>query len=360
MALPRFAGFALVLILLVAAPAAPAVVVLQYHHVDDQTPAITSVTPERFRQHMDYLQRHDFEVVSLPALVALLRAQRPLPDRAVALTFDDGYISVYRHAFPLLRQKGWPFTVFVNPAAIDAGSGQLASWAQLREMAAAGAVVANHSDSHGHLIRRRPGEGRRDWEKRVGSDIDAAQTRIATQMGVAAKLFAYPYGEYDTQLARLLGRRGYAAFGQHSGPLGSGADLQALPRFPFGGHYGDLQDFATKVNSLALPVAGRQLLAEDGRPLADPVLPQDVGRPQLSITLAQPGDHRGVNCFASGQGRIEVRRTDEGFVAQAGKPLPVGRSRYNCTRASAQAGRFYWLSQLFIRKRADGSWYAEP
>ncbi|WP_246125195.1 polysaccharide deacetylase family protein [Exilibacterium tricleocarpae] len=339
---------------------AGAAVVLQYHYVDDTTPAITSVTVARFREHMAYLKDRGFQVVALGDLVARLRAGKPLPDRAVALTFDDGYRSVYTEAFPLLRRQQWPFTVFINPAAIDGGSSQFVTWDQLREMRDAGAEIANHSNSHAHLLRRGQGEGRAAWERRVRGDIEAAQVRIKAELGAAPRLFAYPYGEYDTALLNLLRELDYAAVGQHSGALGSGADLQALPRFPFGGSYGDAEDFAAKVNSLPLPVTGLRLLDEKRRPLTDLVLPQQVARPWLEVQLADPKKYRAINCFASGQGRIEVQYTDTGFAVQAPRPLPVGRSRYNCTHASAERGRFYWMSQPFIRKKADGSWYSEP
>ena len=52
--------------------------------------------------------------VPLQELVDALRAGQPLPDRTAAITFDDGYISIYDTAWPLLRARGWPFTVFVN------------------------------------------------------------------------------------------------------------------------------------------------------------------------------------------------------------------------------------------------------
>ena len=59
-------------------------------------------------------------------------------DAGVVLTFDDGYRSVYETAYPLLKARGWPFTVFLCPEGIDRGRGPVMTWDQLREMAAAG------------------------------------------------------------------------------------------------------------------------------------------------------------------------------------------------------------------------------
>ena len=91
-----------------------AAVVLQYHHVSDETPASTSTSPERFAMHLEYLSEAGFDIVPLHDLVDALRAGQPLPDKAAAITFDDGYISIYDTAWPMLKAKGWTFTVFVN------------------------------------------------------------------------------------------------------------------------------------------------------------------------------------------------------------------------------------------------------
>ena len=71
---------------------AHALVILQYHHISDTTPASTSTSPERFGMHLAYLEKHDFDVVPLEQLVQILRSGQPLPDRSVAITFDDGEI----------------------------------------------------------------------------------------------------------------------------------------------------------------------------------------------------------------------------------------------------------------------------
>ena len=104
------------------------VVILQYHHVDYGTPAATSITPELFDQHIQYLQQHDYVVVSLEDAITALRTGKSLPDRAVAITVDDGYRSVYTEIYPRLKHLHWPFTVFVNPAAHDKANSHYLGW----------------------------------------------------------------------------------------------------------------------------------------------------------------------------------------------------------------------------------------
>ena len=89
-------------------------VILIYHHVADDTPASTSVTPERFAAHLDYLGDNDFNVMPLMDLLDAIRDEKPLPENSVAITFDDAYRSVYTIARPMLDARGWPYAVFVS------------------------------------------------------------------------------------------------------------------------------------------------------------------------------------------------------------------------------------------------------
>jgi peptidoglycan/xylan/chitin deacetylase (PgdA/CDA1 family) len=329
-------------------------VVLQYHHVDSSTPTVTSITAEQFKRQMDHLKAENYRVWPLDQVVSYLGEGKSIPDRVVALTFDDAYESIHRTVVPILREFNWPFTVFVPTEMVDAGHKHYLSWSQLRELQAAGASIANHTQSHTHLVRREPGETTVRWQNRIRREILGADERIKSETGTSSKLFAYPFGEYDDQLKQLVGELGYTGFGQQSGPVGILSDARALPRFPIAGIYSGMAEFTGKVKSLPLPVL-RQRSAHDS------LLPVHLSVPTLTIELAQ-GDYRTAQlaCYASGQSRIEVNwLTELRFTTAASRPLPVGRSRYNCTIPNRRGDRYYWYSQSWIRKKEDGSWYSE-
>ena len=77
-------------------------IVLQYHHVSNDTPASTSVSPERFEQHLNWLADNGYHVMPLSEIVRLLQERKPLPERSVAITLDDGYSNNYSEAYPRL------------------------------------------------------------------------------------------------------------------------------------------------------------------------------------------------------------------------------------------------------------------
>lgn len=185
-------------IALAAALSAPLVsaasaVVLEYHHVAADTPPSTSVTPAKFEAHMDHLAENDFTVWPLPRLVETVRAGGEVPERTVAITFDDAYASVYDEVFPRLQERDWPFTVFVATESIDKGIDAFVSWDELREMEAAGVTVGNHSVDHAHMVAR--GErDREQWLADARANIVDAQERLGTELESPARLFAWPFG----------------------------------------------------------------------------------------------------------------------------------------------------------------------
>jgi len=338
------------------AGAADSAVVLEYHHVSTDAPDSTRVTPSTFESHLDFLAEHGFTVWPLRRILRHLDEGEPVPDKTVALTFDDAYESVYTEAFPRLEKRGWPFTVFVSTDYIDRGYSNYADWDQLREMAGDGADLGNHSRSHPHLVRRRDGESRQQWLARVRAQVTGAQKRLEAETDGAVKIFAYPFGEYTDAVEGLVRDLGFYGMGQQSGAVGAASDLAAAPRFPMATGFADMDQFATKVRSRALPA---KVLAPDSR-----LLDGEPARPALRLRIPDgPYRLKQLACYASGQGRMDLQWLDrsEGTVSvRPRKPLGPGRTKYNCTAPSSEtSGVFYWYSYLWIKPRADGSWYAE-
>ncbi len=320
-------------------------IVLMYHHVGDERYPSTNIRLEQFEAHLDFFQREGFRVWPLARVVEKLRAGEPLPDKTVAITFDDAYKTVYSEAFPRLKARGWPFTVFVSSDYIDKRYANYMSWEQMRRMEPFGASFGNHSRSHGHLIDIAEGETTAQWRARMKEEIGYAQRRLESELTQTVKMFAYPYGEYDLALAEIVAELGFVGFGQQSGPAGRYADFRFLPRFPVNEAYGDLDGgLKTKLLSLALPVVRAEPL--------DPVTTEP--KPRLVLTLANsPARLTQLACFASGQGKIDIEWLDpsrQQVAVTPRRPIPVGRSRYNCTAPSNERGRYFWFSHPWLRK----------
>ncbi|MEQ8859795.1 MAG: polysaccharide deacetylase family protein [Pseudomonadales bacterium] len=340
------------------AAAAEHAVILLYHHVAEDTPASTSVSPATFAGHLDYLQANDYRVLPLSRIIAALSdpSAPALPERAVAITFDDAYRSVYSQAAPLLARHGYPFAVFVSTDYIDAGFGNYLTWEELRELEARGVEVANHSRSHPHYLLRRADESEADWRQRIATDMRAAAQRLDEELKEPLRAIAYPYGEFDPALTELTAELGLVGFGQQSGPVGRASNLQALARFPMAGRYADTDGLAEKLRTRPFAVT---VLSDVG-----PVLDATPVAPTLRLRLeAEDASMDALACFVSGQRPPEVRWIDRerGVVeVTARAPLPTGRSKYTCTAPARAGGRvFYWYSHLWMTPPGPHAWYRD-
>jgi peptidoglycan/xylan/chitin deacetylase (PgdA/CDA1 family) len=336
-------------------------VILQYHHVSETTPFTTSISPDQFKLHLQWLEENDFRILPLSEIIKRLNSREPLADKTAAITFDDGYSNVYENAYPLLKKRGWPFTIFVNTGPVDQEYKSHINWGQIKEMMANGANIANHSITHPFMLRRKENETKQQWLQRLRHEVVYAETRIREQTGKSEKLFAYPYGESSEEIKNLLEELGYIAFGQHSGPIGYHSDFLNLPRFAFAGNYSDIKSFADKM--LSLPMSIVKVSAQGNS--QDGFVPFDVSTPQLHLTFSHPVKAAQLNCFASGQGRINVRQSGANSVEIIpNKSIPVGRSRFNCTSLLPSTGatgpnRYHWYSYQWVRLGEGNQWRHE-
>lgn len=320
-------------------------VILQYHHVADDTPAITSTRPDVFAEHMAYLAEH-YHVLPLKTIINALKTGTLLPDRTIAITFDDGYANIFEHAHPIMRQYNFPYTIFVNPPAIGLAGNQL-TWKQIAIMGSQGADFANHTLDHVHLLDRLDDETEAEWLTRVVNNIERAEKQLTNQIGYSLKYLAYPFGEFNTALKDALVERGYVSFAQYSGGVSSFSDFGAIPRFPAGGRYANLKTLRTKMASLAFPVIKNSIT----EPLVTNNMPVN-----MELTLDNRDFYMSmVSCFWQGE-RMQTTRNGNVLTVPLPEKFPTGRSRINCTAPSKEhTGRFYWYSQPFFKARADGS-----
>ncbi|MGS2721078.1 polysaccharide deacetylase family protein [Paraglaciecola aestuariivivens] len=322
-------------------------VILLYHHVSESTPAVTSVSADTFRQHMQYLSEHH-NVLPLKTVVEKLKNKQPLPNKTVVITFDDGYNNLYHQAHPILKEFGFAYTVFINPPLIGQASYQL-TWQQVEQMASENATFANHASEHLHLLTKESTESEQDWLARVTENIESAEKMLQKKLGYSLKYFAYPYGEFNSTLKQHLTNLGYTSFAQHSGAIGPHSDFAALPRFPAAGIYSKLESLKVKLNSLAMPVSNPKpsepevLLSEAPEQISFEVNSKDINLKQIS-------------CFQYGQS-LEIQILENQVTAAIQEIKKPGRKRINCTAPSIQQkGRYYWYSHPMFIPTANGKW----
>jgi peptidoglycan/xylan/chitin deacetylase (PgdA/CDA1 family) len=200
--------------LAVAQPSAPPrafVRILAYHRVSRDRDFL-SVPPDDFRRHLELVLEHGFTPLPLQRAVELLARGGALEDRAVCVTFDDGYLDNVEAALPHLDELGIPATIFL-PTDVISGAATYhwyetpppaLTWDDARA-AAAGGVVA--FEAHGTTHRSLPTLS--DDELRAEL-VDSKET-IERELGGPVRVFCYPAGRHGDREARMAQAVGYAA-----------------------------------------------------------------------------------------------------------------------------------------------------
>lgn len=325
-------------------------VILLYHHVAENTPRSTSLTPQEFSSHLEYIAANH-TVVPLSDIVDAIQNKSSLPEKAVAITFDDGYENILTNAHPLLREHGFPYTIFINPDVIGVQGNQL-DWEQVAAMQKEGVTFANHTLDHLHMLEKLEGESEQAWLSRIWNNVTEAEKVIETKTGRSLKYLAYPFGEYNEVLASRLTEHGYVGFGQHSGAAGPHSNQAAIPRFPAAGPYAKLDTLKTKLASLAMPVDAVSLVDPEikGRKLDSPITVTLEEKASDNVRLKQ------LACYYQGS-TLTTSQSENSFTFILDKQLPTGRSRVNCTAPSNKlAGRFYWYSMPFFVATEEGKY----
>ncbi|MCU0519139.1 MAG: polysaccharide deacetylase family protein [Anaerolineae bacterium] len=188
-------------------PLAVNVPVLMYHYISE-LPADAdiyrrdlTVTPDRFEAQLQYLRDQGYQSITLTDVYETLALGKPLPARPIVLTFDDGYIDAYTHAFPLLQTYGFigEFFVLATPAHFEAPA--YMTWDEMRVMADAGMSIQAHGRDHYDLTNR-------DYDFLV-YQILGAREAVEAHTGRPASFFCYPSGRHDASVEAVVESAGY-------------------------------------------------------------------------------------------------------------------------------------------------------
>jgi peptidoglycan/xylan/chitin deacetylase (PgdA/CDA1 family) len=210
------------------------------------------VSPEALEAQLTMLVRAGWRGATFHEAVT-----RPRWRRTLAVTFDDAFLSVLDHAYPVLSKLGLPGTVFAPTAFISgerrrlqwAGIDQWAqspstseleamSWPDLRFLAGHGWEIGSHTRTHPHLTQLD--------DEALRGELQTSRQECSAELGAACHSLAYPYGDVDLRVAGATAAAGYAA----AAGLSSSLRRYGVHRWPRVGIYHDdhLWRFRLKVD----------------------------------------------------------------------------------------------------------------
>jgi peptidoglycan/xylan/chitin deacetylase (PgdA/CDA1 family) len=182
--------------------------ILCYHNLGPQTRGRLLMSVSAFEEQMRYLKREGYHVITLRRFLDFAALRQQLPRKTVVLTFDDGWKSFKEYAYPLLKELGFPATLFIYTDFV--GARIALSWAEIKELAQEGFDIQAHSKTHDDM-RRKPAESEEDYNRRMQAELVQPLAVFQQRVGQQPRILAYPYGSHDEDVVRRVRDAGYVA-----------------------------------------------------------------------------------------------------------------------------------------------------
>ena len=214
-----------------------------YHRFEENKYPSTNIRIKDFKTHLKLIKEAGLEFVYPNQFDDYINKKNKT--KKILLTIDDGFLSFYNNAWPILKKEKIPFIIFVNTESV--GSGGYMNWDQLKEISDYEfAQIGNHSHTHEYLVDMS--------DEEIKTDLKTAKKLLKKNLNNNTKFFAYPFGEYKESYKKIVKNMGFSyAFGQHSGVMDLTKDKFELPRFPINEKYGEIKRFKNLLKTLPFP-----------------------------------------------------------------------------------------------------------
>ncbi|MBI1810626.1 MAG: polysaccharide deacetylase family protein [Nitrospirae bacterium] len=229
--------------------------VLMYHHTNHHKGDMVTITPKVFEGQMEYLHKAGYRTLKIGELISYINGELTLTQKAVVVTFDDGWLDNYMYAFPILKKYKINATVFLitnrvenaslknskfkiqnskllipthNESKILIEKGEahkvVINWELIKEMSNSGLIeFYSHTKSHAKCNSLS--------EKELMEELKESREIIEKQLGSPGPYFCWPYGKYNGLAVNVAKKTGYKAlFTTNHGVVEAGSDPFAINR----------------------------------------------------------------------------------------------------------------------------------
>ena len=305
-----------------------------YHRFDENKYPSTNIKVDVFKKHLEIIEDSKIKFINPKDFENELKNLKL--QRKILLTIDDGFLSFYENAWPILKEKKIPFILFVSTR--EVGAFNYMSWDQIREISKENFVeIGNHSHTHEYLADEKNDIIKKDIEKSI--DI------FKKELGKNSDFFSYPFGEYSNDFKKIIKNFGFKyAFGQHSGVMDETKDFYEFPRYPINEKYGEIKRF--KSITRTLPFKYKKIYPEEK------YLLQNKNPPKVKIEFYENIKNlKSLGCY-SNEGN-KWRQSDIKFensntlVINIAEKFVGERGRINCSLRDP-SGLWRWLGIQFV------------
>ncbi|WP_409343696.1 polysaccharide deacetylase family protein [Paenibacillus sp. MBLB4367] len=250
------------------------VIVLMYHHIaENEAGEEITITPDRFSKHMQALKDNHYQVVSIEDYIDYIKHDKKLPPNAVVITFDDGYESYYKYAYPVMKKHGFTGTNFLVLSYVDVPYPQLPfmNWEQVKEMKRDGFSFYSHTynlhrkgpNEKGELVpalqnplfleQEKRMETDAEYRQRLRDDLTKANEMLEKELGNQLKVLCFPYGAYNKTVVQVGNEIGIDHFFTIKEGVNNRANKEVL-RINAGTRYVSAEKLMVKMDKFKQPV----------------------------------------------------------------------------------------------------------
>ena len=307
---------------------------IMYHRFNEKKYPSTNIEIDVFNEQLKIIEKEKIKFIHPKNFEKSLSQNKA--ERKILLTVDDGLLSFYQNAWPILKEKKIPFILFVNTR--EVGSFNYMNWEQILELHNNENVeIGNHSHSHEYLVEEN--------SETIKEDIGKSIKIFEEQLGENSKFFSYPFGEYSSEFKEIIKDLGFKyAFGQHSGVIDETKDLWELPRFPINEKYGEIKRFSTLMKTL--PLKFKKISPEDR------YLLQSKNPPKVNIEFYENIKNlKQLNCFSNEGNKWRnskiLFKKENLLEIEISEKFIGERGRINCSLREKD-GFWRWLGIQFV------------
>ena len=310
------------------------IISLMYHRFEENKYPSTNIKIKDFKEHLEIIEENKIKFINPKNFEDELKNNKL--QKKVLLTIDDGFLSFYENAWPILKNKKIPFILFISTR--EVGNFNYMSWEQIKEISKENFVeIGNHSHTHEYLADEN--------NEIILEDIEKSISILKTNLGKNSNFFSYPFGEYSNNFKNIIKQFGFKfAFGQHSGVIDETKDFYELPRYPINEKYGEIKRFKSLTKTL--PFKYKRIYPEEK------YLLQSKNPPNVKIEFYDNIKNlKSVGCY-SNEGN-KWRQSDISFensntlVVNLAEKFIGERGRINCSLRDP-SGLWRWLGIQFV------------
>ena len=310
------------------------IISIMYHRFNENKYPSTNIKIDIFKKHLEIIERENINFINPKNFEVALSKNKS--ERKVLLTIDDGFLSFYKNAWPILKEKKIPFILFVSTR--EVGSPGYMNWEQIKSISKEDFVeIGNHSHTHNYLADDNPEE--------IENDIVESIKIFKKNLGKNSDFFSYPFGEYSLEFKKIIKSLGFKyAFGQHSGVIDETKDFYELPRFPINEKYGEIKRFTSLTKTL--PFKYKKIV-----PIEKFLLDKD-NPPNVTIEFYKNIENlKSLNCYSNEGNNWQKSKIN--FLSENVLKISINekflgeRGRINCSLQD-KSGLWRWLGIQFV------------